>query len=370
MSADILTNISKILERDSKATTYKFALLRGVIDIIQENSPYINVGQKQVEIPIGLMIERWIIYYYPIVESKTYIPQIHGAAKLAFDVQLSLLVLGYKTKGGFSAFYNDLVRKSIPADLLPLFMNLIRKLRSTITQMPMRYIGSSINKGHYTIFQVDDGPMPDRSRTVDLQYLIRTCGTFSIPAEYYEAFRLLGRFVGGRDSILMKWAEFSANASPAGLEVESVLQCVLKSPVTEREVSDSKKLYAEILATTNGIHCVWTGNSLTKYDIDHLIPFSAWKNNDLWNLLPSSPQVNNKKRDKIPSPELIHKRRGSILSYWELLNDKIPERFQKEVRLALIANVDEGKWQDASIEKLKQSCAYLIESRGYEGWQG
>src|SRR5688572_23815776 len=55
MNTDILTNISKIIERDSKSTTYKFALLRGVIDIIQENSPYIKVNQQRVEIPLGLM---------------------------------------------------------------------------------------------------------------------------------------------------------------------------------------------------------------------------------------------------------------------------------------------------------------------------
>jgi hypothetical protein len=370
MNPDILTNISKIIERDSKATTYKFALLRGVIDIIQENSPYIKADQKRVEIPLGLMIEKWLIYYYPIIESKILIPQIHAPAKLAFDVQLGILILSYKSRGGFSAFYNDLVRKTVPNDLQPLFQNLIRKLRSTITQMPMRYIGSSINKGHYTIFQVNQGSMTDRSKTIDLQYLIRNCGTFSISREYYDAFRLLGRFVGGSDSILMKWAEFSANASAEGLSVESALQCVLKSPVTERDVMASKKVYAEILERATEVRCVWTDNRLTKYDIDHLIPFSAWKNNDLWNLLPSSPQINNKKRDKIPSPEFIESRKDSILSYWEMLNEKIPQRFQKEIRVALIADEAGPKWQDASIEKLKQSCAYLIEGRGYEPWKG
>ncbi len=33
---EILLNISKIIERESKSTTYKFALLRGVVDIIKE----------------------------------------------------------------------------------------------------------------------------------------------------------------------------------------------------------------------------------------------------------------------------------------------------------------------------------------------
>ena len=52
MNYETFSNISKIIERDSKATTYKFALLRGVIDIIQDNSPYIITKQNEVEIPL------------------------------------------------------------------------------------------------------------------------------------------------------------------------------------------------------------------------------------------------------------------------------------------------------------------------------
>jgi hypothetical protein len=34
MNNEVFYSISKIIERDSKTTTYKFALLRGVIDIM------------------------------------------------------------------------------------------------------------------------------------------------------------------------------------------------------------------------------------------------------------------------------------------------------------------------------------------------
>ena len=39
MSTFTLTDLAKIIERDSKDPTYKFALLRGTIDIIQ-NFPH------------------------------------------------------------------------------------------------------------------------------------------------------------------------------------------------------------------------------------------------------------------------------------------------------------------------------------------
>ena len=88
--------ISKIIERDSKATTYKFALLRGVIDIIQENSPYITFLDDRVYIPTGLLIEKWMLYYYPILESSDYIPQINGEINLAFGNQLMGIINSYK----------------------------------------------------------------------------------------------------------------------------------------------------------------------------------------------------------------------------------------------------------------------------------
>ncbi len=65
MRDSIFSNISRIIERDSKVTTYKFALLRGVIDIIQDNSPYITFSEGRIHIPTGLLIEKWMLYYYP-----------------------------------------------------------------------------------------------------------------------------------------------------------------------------------------------------------------------------------------------------------------------------------------------------------------
>ena len=47
MTNEVFSNISKIIERDSKTTTYKFALLRGVIDIIQDNSPFITYSKEE-----------------------------------------------------------------------------------------------------------------------------------------------------------------------------------------------------------------------------------------------------------------------------------------------------------------------------------
>ncbi len=156
-NSNVFSNICKIIERESKSTTYKFALLRGIIDIIQDNSPYISFSKERVHFPLGLLIEKWMLYYYPFLESAAYIPQINGAAKLAFGVQFQKIIFEYKNRGGYSVFYNDLKSQGIPKDLEADFVELCKQLKNTISQMPMKYIGRSVNEKYYSIFQYERG---------------------------------------------------------------------------------------------------------------------------------------------------------------------------------------------------------------------
>ncbi len=54
-------------ERKSKDSTYKFALLRGTIDIIQ-NSPNLKELKHDLRVyyPMGLLVMKWIAYYFPL----------------------------------------------------------------------------------------------------------------------------------------------------------------------------------------------------------------------------------------------------------------------------------------------------------------
>ena len=131
---------------------------------------------------------------------------------------------------------------------------------------------------------------------------------------------------------------------------------------------DSKKIYEEVLRKEGKVYCVWTGKSISRYDVDHMVPFSVWKNNDLWNLLPSQPSTNNQKRHKIPSVELIEKQQDLIIEYWELIQRNRPERFQKEVQITLLGNHPFLNWHKMAIKQLQKSCHYLISERGYESW--
>jgi hypothetical protein len=307
-----------------------------------------------------------MLYYYPIFESSVPVPQIHGNTQLAFGPLLRKMVDSYRPIGGLSAFYNDLSVKGIPAHLQKDFQALASKLNYTITDKPMRHIGRSFTHQDYGIFQVFKENKLIVTPDKDREYLIHHFGSFSIPYDYYEAFEVLGSFITGQDSIFFKWAEFSVNASGQNLSIEKVVGEVLKSPITSRDVLESKKLYQSMLKSEGSVSCVWTGEPIRSYDVDHVIPFSVWKNNDLWNLLPSHPKTNSQKKDKIPSVSLIARQKDLIVHYWEILLAHQPGRFEKEIQVSLLGNhgFRSSNWQNQALEQLQKSCGYLIEKRG------
>ena len=362
-------NISKIIERDSKSTTYKFALLRGTIDIIQDNSPFIEFKDNLVKIPLGLLIEKWLIYYYPLLESEIYIPQINGkSSKIAFQDLFLKIIKYYKNHGGLSAFYNDLRKNGISEALNEDFFKLVKELKSNIVKNPMQFIGNSVNRSKYSIYNYNNDSTLTNTNVQNTNWLQSNCGSFTIPNDYYKAFKMLGSFISGTDNILFKWAEFSVNASNKLLTPERIFTEILKSPITDRDADISKKLYKDILSKYGEIQCVWTGEKITQYEVDHLIPFSIWKNNDLWNLLPAKKIINNNKRDKIPSSELIIKRKDLIIHYWEIILNAQEERFYQEIQISLLGNHSNLNWQNTAFQQLLNTSKYLIETRGYQQW--
>ncbi|WP_462281771.1 HNH endonuclease domain-containing protein [Salinivirga cyanobacteriivorans] len=366
MNPQIFANINKIIQRDSKTSTYKFALLRGTIEIIQDNSPYIISKSDVVEIPLGLLVEKWLIYYYPLFESNTKIPQIYKNSKLAFEEEFKTFIIHYYIQnGGFSAFYNDLRNQFLPTDLSGNFFQLVKKIRHTITNMPMRYIGRSVNDTYYSIFKFQNKRPNFLGKPANTKTLIEQLGFFTIPREYYEAFALMGSFLTGSNSILYNWAEFSVNASNGALKKEMVLNHIYKAPTTERNIQLSKKLFERLQANKN-LFCVWTGSRIQNYHIDHLIPFSAWHNNDLWNLLPTKMSINLHKSDKIPAISLVEKQQDLIVDYWEKI--AYEDQFNRELSIAL-AGYHTDNIKKHAIEQFKTSCNYLIQTKGMEEWQ-
>jgi hypothetical protein len=132
----------------------------------------------------------------------------------------------------------------------------------------------------------------------------------------------------------------------------------------ERDTSDIRSILQD------GMECVWSGKVLTRKtsDIDHVLPFSVWFNNDLWNLLPSDKKINNQKRDKIPSPKLIKKRADAIIGYWKLYERQWKHRFNNELYVSLLNDNRSDYLYEEALESLLKKASYLIYDRGFNSF--
>jgi len=62
--------LTAILSKDSKDSTYKYALLRAMVQCVTDQNPHKEKAENGwITYPFGLLIYYWILYYYPIFSS-------------------------------------------------------------------------------------------------------------------------------------------------------------------------------------------------------------------------------------------------------------------------------------------------------------
>lgn len=368
-----LKELTQIINKESKKTTYKFALLRSVIESVHKYNHYCRCDKNNVHLPMGLLVMFWIKYYYPIISYKKHIPQITGVNNiLVFRKYFEPIILYYNKGLGFPEFYKHLQQKAIPLQIQNDVVELIKAINDTIIKNPMHYIGSVVNKqGEIFVYQKDKNYRLLKPNNISLESIINTCGTYSIPTDYYDAFMLLGSYINGNNALLFQWIEFSYRQ---GLEHKVTKSEIFQVLQTEdeyaRDTRDIKELFSEI-HKEEPLKCAWSNKNIADdMHIDHIIPYSLWGNNDFWNLVPSKQKYNSSKSDKIPSTELLLLRKEIIISHWKQIINIAPERFRAEAIVSLCGNIEsnDSEFLEICFNSLTDKCRFLIEEQGYESW--
>ena len=374
-----IRDLNQIIERDATDTTYKFALLRSVSHVCQRHAP-IREENGNVWFPTGYLVEKWLEYYYPIVDSELFIPQ-KGAEKdldepglkIAFRSLFKTVTEYYKHRGGFNAFWLDYKKSQIPDDINSACLELAKNIWYTIIRYPMKHLGHSVSGEHYTFFNYLKRSVIKKATPFSQELLLDEFGEFSIDSEFYDMLRYFGSYISGEYSILNKWIEFSVKADSSGtVEPGYVYEVLNTRPESERDVDEAKGYYQDLFLERGYLDCVWSGikvRSWNNIQIDHMIPFSIWQNNDLWNLLPTHRRYNMQKRDLIPSISLLENRKEQIISCWEALAEGFRYRFNKEMEINLLDKKLENLSWDSIFEKLVDKCSFLIEVRGFSDWE-
>lgn len=149
------------------------------------------------------------------------------------------------------------------------------------------------------------------------------------------------------------------------VQAGDVVTALLHDDSPERFTEDARSIFAP----QPDLRCVWTGKALAggRFCIDHVLPFSLWRSNALWNLLPADPVVNGKKSDRLPERQLLVARRAAVVGCWEIAREERPERFAREAEgLAGTSEPGLGVLFEAMVEAVEVTAM----QRGAERWAG
>jgi len=353
---EYLIKVNKIIERERKSSTYKLALLKSTILAIRKFDHLIEKREKEVSIPLGLVVEDWFFTYLPFVIKNIAQQNNRRILNKEIEKEYKKLLSNFRKEKDWKTIYFLLHQFYYSERNVRLFVPLFKKIARTIKDLPMKHIGDT----EYEIFKPEAVPRTLKFPKDNLsrETLIKAFGTFTIPKEFYLVLRYLGQSIYGLSTLISKWKEITYKLNPPGSqdEIEEILSGRF---FVDRDTS----LVRDFLPYP--IICVWTGKKLRKYHIDHIIPYSVLFNNDFWNLLPTSPQINIKKSNKIPTPESILKSRDNILYYWESYHEKVGNLFISQLRVAL----GEYKTFNDYIDALCEKAEYLINDLGFEPWE-
>ena len=364
--------IETIITRDKKDATYKLALLRALCDIAQTEYHMVKWSPDgTVRVPLGLVAEKWLLYYWPIIEldqphGRVIMPQKRGLEinkPIAFRRAVRDLTAFYSSHGGLSGFFHDYKAGSIPAQGLSLVDNAINVIAQTIVAGPVTYAGGALEAdGPYFGFS---GHRSAKGKCKGPGATCEWLGHILVPMGTWREMCLIGHWVA--ESLILRWAELTHQISNRTVPVKDVVDRLLIRPETERDVYFARTIYASL----PNLRCTWTDVSLqNRFAVDHTVPFSIWHNNDLWNLLPAAEGVNARKSDKLVTKRLLLRRREPILHYWETLNDAAGDRFGVEVCRTLVrGKCDSTHWQGAAFAGLVEHVETLAIQRGLQRWE-
>jgi hypothetical protein len=344
-----IDRIEGVLNRDRKVATYKLALFRALCDIAQTNFHLAEwLPDGRVSVPVHDIAERWIYYYWPLFEDCAFfIPQIRGEKagghlRIGFRRQLEELITAFNRSGGLDAFAIALRNDSLNEQQRELVKAAFDKLIPVIKEGPVTHAGRSSQGGQ--LFSYEN----DRRRMI-------------ISGDVWRELCLSGHWI--QDALILRWGELTAEISRKTVSPSEVIDRLLRTPVYERNVDDARRAYRDL----DSKECVWTGRTLGRnFDVDHVLPFSLWRNNDLWNLLPADPRVNRDKRDSLPTHTLLKRRREAIMGYWDILHRSNPVRFEHEIsRLAGTPGVDLSNSFNVMLESVEVTAL----QRGCLRWE-
>ncbi len=317
--------ISTIIKHDAKVTSYKIALLRAINDIAL-SFPGLANGNQNIAIPLRMMAEFWVAYYWSFVDANNPIVQGQKARRgekqsndMAFRPYLSALrslwekeieTVSRPSDGFFVINELRVPRKRAlySSELLSTYNRTLDSISKTMVEGPICHAGP----GNWTVFAKpvrysDLGktvvPIPG-TQSKDKCLVIRT--------DLWQTFQELSLWVEAL--CIHEWSLFTEKViqeESESLDRGDIYRLLTDRPDNRRPLSWERNNIDLLMMEGLEFICPWTEKRIHRgvaYDMDHLLPVSVYPINELWNLIPADPKYNSHvKRGKLPSHEKLHR---------------------------------------------------------------
>jgi hypothetical protein len=293
-----------------------------------------SANGDRVILPLGLVALYWIHQYKDLIDHHGLFQTPNKNPNMGFMKEGGWNKLNHRTSSDFR-----IGNLFVGEDAVALCKTLSASAQN-IRDMPSKYI--TLPNSDTRVFEVATKTVRAKeSLFLDLETLTQW-GEFSLPESTWLA---LSRYACWIEPVLVsEWvktmASYKGNQGFTSPEKQHQLYQALRWEEPVRSTTDVRQRF-DSLATTQQIQCVWSAKTIKqKYDIDHSIPFSRWPNNDLWNLVPSDSNVNNNKRDRLPSEKTLNAAKERMQHWWTSAwldedNTNQKQRFFAEANIAL-----------------------------------
>ena len=316
---------STILRHDRKVNSYKIALLRALNDVVLA-FPDVRHAGRPIAVPLRLLAESWIAYYWPFLAPDAEILQGPTAVRdgrlrndVGFRPELRALRAAWEAVHGPSGAAGGWLlvdqmrvprsREQYDAAFLATYRAALRKIQTSLRQ-PMQYTG----EGEWTVFAK---PV----RASDAGPVARVPGTrpsdvvLILDPELWNAFRDVSLWVEAL--AIHEWSLFTARA--AGIRRGEAYQLLTERPDNRLPTTWERNQVRLLMEEGVTFHCPWTAKRLTpaSFDIDHVVPVSVHPFHELWNLVPSDADFNrNGKRARLPGPDALKRATPRLASVY------------------------------------------------------
>ena len=275
--------ISTILRHDNKLTSYKIALLRALNDVVFAY-PDLRHSKQDVAIPLRILAESWVAYYWPFVDPRAPIQQGPRAWRdgvhrndMSFRPHLTELRREWEAIYGPSDAADGWLlvehlrvlrtRASYPSAITKVYNATLRQIAQALRQ-PIQYAGP----GTWSVFARprkllalrDVGAIPGSSAD-------DTC--LVVSAELWRAFRDVSLWVEAL--CIHEWSLFTERVAET-VSRGRAYELLTTRPGNRLPVTWERNQIDLLMQEGTSFTCPWTGRSLPReaYQLDHIVPIA------------------------------------------------------------------------------------------------